>query len=174
MKLLIISDIHGGYNNLEKVLENEKDFDKLLILGDILNGPFSKEDKLKTSNLLNKYKYKIISTKGNCDYYDNSLLEFDNENLFNMIYVDKRIFLLTHGHIYNKYNLPEIDFDILLTGHTHIPKMVKENNKYYINPGSISIPRGNSNKSYIVYENNLFILKNVDNKVISKLEIGDV
>ena len=38
MKVLIVSDIHGGYNNMKKVLEDNPEFDLFLILGDILYG----------------------------------------------------------------------------------------------------------------------------------------
>ena len=37
MKVLIVSDIHGGYSNIKKVLDDNPKFDLLLILGDILN-----------------------------------------------------------------------------------------------------------------------------------------
>ena len=38
MKLMIISDIHGSYNDLEKVMHyfDEEQPDRLIILGDIL------------------------------------------------------------------------------------------------------------------------------------------
>ena len=40
MKYLIISDIHGSSYFLERVLDKVTDFDKLIILGDILyHGP---------------------------------------------------------------------------------------------------------------------------------------
>ena len=42
MKLMIISDIHGSYNDLEKVMHyfDEEQPDRLIILGDILyHGP---------------------------------------------------------------------------------------------------------------------------------------
>ena len=61
MKVLIISDIHGSFNDLKEVLEKEPSFDRLVILGDILNGPVDRESKEKTANLLNKYKDKILS-----------------------------------------------------------------------------------------------------------------
>ena len=36
MKLLIISDVHGDYKSLEKVLKNES-FDRLVVLGDLFS-----------------------------------------------------------------------------------------------------------------------------------------
>ena len=68
MKVLIISDIHGNYKNLNKVISNNE-FDKLIILGDTLVGPFTEYKEV--ANLLNKYKDKIISVKGNCEMKNN-------------------------------------------------------------------------------------------------------
>ena len=36
MKLLIVSDIHGDFKSLEKVLKNES-FDRLVVLGDLFS-----------------------------------------------------------------------------------------------------------------------------------------
>ncbi len=58
---------------------------------------------------------------------------------------------------------------IYIQGHTHIPKMEVIDGKLYLNPGSLSFPRGMSKKSYIVYQNGVFYLKELDiNKVIKK------
>ena len=44
MKVLILSDIHANYPALEAVLITEKDFDKLIFLGDVVDyGPHPKE-----------------------------------------------------------------------------------------------------------------------------------
>ena len=47
--------------------------------------------------------------------------------------------------------------DLMLCGHTHVPtvKAFGEGN-LYLNPGSVSIPKENSPKSYMIYENGLF------------------
>ena len=65
MKLMIISDIHGSYNDLEKVMHyfDEEQPDRLIILGDILyHGPRNDLPEgyapKKCIPLLNKYKDK--------------------------------------------------------------------------------------------------------------------
>ena len=56
MKILIVSDIHGNYENMKKVLENEKTFDYFFLLGDILSGPYIEGyDPDKLAELLNEY-----------------------------------------------------------------------------------------------------------------------
>ena len=68
---------------------------------------------------------------------------------------NKRIFL-THGHEYEVYYTKdfllsksiEINADIVIFGHTHIPYSSIKQNKYFFNPGSCERPRGESEKSY--------------------------
>ena len=161
MKLFVASDIHGSFYYCKKMIEKfeEDNYDYLVLLGDILyHGPrndLSMEyDTKKTSNLLNKYKNKIIAVKGNCDAeVDQLMLEFSIEEK-NMLIVDndKKIFL-THGHLYNDCNMPPLrDIDYLFFGHTH-RKLLKEiDGITYANPGSVSLPKDGTN-SYLVYDN---------------------
>ena len=169
MKVLIISDIHGSFNDLKEVLEKEISFDILVILGDILNGPVNRDSKEKVADLLNVFKDKIISVSGNNDGYLDELLEFDNSKYYNLINIDNRIWFLTHGHIYNRYNMPNINYDIYLQGHRHVPLMSIEKDKIYLNPGSISLPRQGT-KTYMYYEDNIFYLKTIEGKIIQKIE----
>ena len=66
----MVSDIHGDFKSLEKVLKNES-FDRLVVLGDL----FSYGKIILDSNnneiikLLKKYKDKLILIRGNCDYF---------------------------------------------------------------------------------------------------------
>ena len=169
MKVLIVSDIHGGYNNMKKVLEDNPEFDLLLILGDILYGSSESSNLV---DLLNNYTSKIISVCGNCDSFtDNSGLNFFDDKLYATVPIDGKLAFITHGHIYNKYNMPVLPYDIYIQGHTHIPIM-DYGDKLYLNPGSITRPRGIGQKSYIFYENGVFYLKGVDdNSIIKKTTI---
>lgn len=173
MKILIVSDIHGNYKNMNKVLKDNSSFDYLFILGDVLAGDYDTEgyDPDKLANLLNLNKDKILAVKGNCDYYSEEMLDFILNKGYITIDLDNKRFLLTHGHMYNYNNLPSNDFDILLFGHTHSPLMKIINKKLFINPGSITYPRGLYNESYIIYENNKFKLIDLNsNKVLKEYD----
>ena len=163
MRILIISDIHGNYNNLVKVIENNK-FDVIYLLGDILS--YYGKDNDKIIKLLNAYKDIIVAVQGNNDYnrlnYEFELPEYTKTA------VDGKVFLLTHGHIYNKYNLPNTNYDVFISGHTHKSSLYIENNKLYLNPGSISLPRDN-NKSYAIYDNNKFYIYTIDNILLKEV-----
>ena len=74
MRYLVLSDIHGGSEELKQTLRFFQIFncDFLILLGDLLNhGPRNKlpasYDPMNVGNLLNQFKEKIISIRGNCD-----------------------------------------------------------------------------------------------------------
>ena len=175
MKILIVSDTHGNYANMKKVLENEPSFDYLFLLGDILYGPdIEGYDPDKLAELLNQYSNKIFYVRGNCDTTRMDLLDFYMEKDYLFLPIDSITFFLTHGHLYNEYHIPDIgmDYDVYMQGHTHIPVLREERGKIYLNPGSITRPLGNSNKSYIIYQDKEFYLKDLEeNKVVKKIHI---
>ena len=51
---------------------------------------------------------------------------------------------------------------ILLYGHTHVPAFEQKNENYYVNPGSVSIPKENSRHSYMHFENGVFTWTDVE------------
>ena len=68
MRVLIISDIHGDYKTLFDIL-NKESFDKLIILGDLLEyGIYTISSNNQILNEIKKYKNKLVLIKGNCDY----------------------------------------------------------------------------------------------------------
>ena len=175
MKVLIVSDIHGHYFNMKKVLDDNPSFDYLFLLGDVLNGPSYMQgyDPEELTLLLNKISRKIFYVQGNCDRYSMEELDCFDERDFLTIPVDKKYFFITHGHRYSRNYLPdELPFDVFIQGHTHIPMMERVRDKIFLNPGSISLPRGGSDASYIFYEDGVFTLKSVEkNRIIKKIEL---
>ena len=64
---------------------------------------------------------------------------------------------LTHGHRYGPHNPPPIGAaQVLLSGHTHIPSWQWVGDLFCANPGSVSLPRGGSPHSCLLYEDGLF------------------
>jgi len=170
MKVLIVSDIHGGYKYLKMLLEKVNDFDKMLVLGDILSG-YNNDFHDELVCLLNSYSDRIIAVKGNCDGSNVEELAFPVEESFIKYNLNHKFVFMTHGHLYNKTNLPNMDFDIFLSGHTHIPLIEKVGDKLFVNPGSLTLPRGMSNNSYIVYEDGVLHLMDLINDKEIKKEI---
>ena len=156
MKYMVISDIHGNIDQLNKALDIYKaqKCEKLLILGD-LEDYLSDINLNEIINLLNTYKDKIIYVKGNCDINIDGLLFEDNYIEFTNI--NNKKILLTHGHLYSKNELLNKNCDIILTGHTHIPEIEKINNTIFVNPGSISRSRYGENSLAIIDEEKIYI-----------------
>lgn len=169
MKYMIISDIHGGIYELNKVLDIyfKERCSKLLILGDLFDYGFdmTRDDII---NRLNSMKDSIIAVRGNCD---NSIKDI----LFDMPYINKtnlnnKTITLTHGHLYSKNYLSELDTDIIFTGHSHVASIETINDKLFINPGSISKSRRGDDSFAIVDENKVTI-RNLDNEILEEIEI---
>lgn len=171
MKILIASDIHGSAWYCRRLLDRyrEEKPDKLLLLGDILyHGPrndlpreYAPKEVLA---MLNAVKEEILCVRGNCDTeVDQMVLEFPIMADYCILYVGGRMIFATHGHQYNMANPPMLkQGDILLHGHTHVPVMKKFEGKYYLNPGSVSIPKEDSAPGYMLLEDGVFTWKNVE------------
>ncbi|QHQ61646.1 phosphodiesterase [Anaerocolumna sedimenticola] len=172
MKLMIASDIHGSAYYCGKMIEAYKreQADKLLLLGDLLyHGPrndLPKEyEPKKVIEMLNGIKEELLCVRGNCDTeVDQMVLEFPIMAEYCILYLGCRMIYATHGHKFNQTDKPMLKKgDILLNGHTHIPKYEDMGDYIYINPGSVSIPKDNSAHSYIILEEE-FVWKDLDGK----------
>jgi len=168
MKLMIASDIHGCKKCCEKMLlayEREK-ADQLILLGDLLyhgprNGVPEDYDPASVIDQLNSVRTDLLCIRGNCDSeVDQMVLEFPILSEFAVLYAFGRRFYLTHGHVYNEKCPPKVSKgDIVLSGHTHIPVYSIHDDVVFINPGSVSIPKGGSRRSYLTIEEKAFIWK---------------
>lgn len=176
MKLMFASDIHGSYyycNKLKDLYEKEE-AEKLILLGDLLyHGPRNdlprEYDPKGVISILNEMKKEILCVRGNCDaQVDQMVLEFPILSEYMTMFIEGRMFFVTHGHVYNEQNLPMIKKgDILIHGHTHVQAMEDRVEYIYINPGSVSIPKEGNRSSYIIYEDGAFTLKDIKGNVIN-------
>ena len=178
MKLLIASDIHGDIDSMNEVMRAYElhGAEKILLLGDLLyHGP--RNDLPKGYNpkavieVLNKNSDKILTVRGNCDTeVDQMVLSFPILADYAFLELDGLSLFATHGHHHNTATPPPLKKgDILLHGHTHVLKCEEFGNEnFYINPGSISLPKENNPKTYIVYENRTFTCFDLNGNVIFK------
>lgn len=171
MKFFIGSDIHGSAYYCKALLEayKEEQADRLLLLGDLLyHGPRNDLPKdyapKQVIELLNGYKEEILCVRGNCEAeVDQMVLEFPVLADYAILPIGSNIIYATHGHHYNPEHLPPLKTgDILLNGHTHVPKCESQGDVMYMNPGSVSIPKENSKHSYMVWEDKKFVWKDVE------------
>lgn len=171
MKWMIASDIHGSEYYCKQLLKayEKEEAGRLLLLGDILyHGPRNDlpegYDPKQVIEMLNARKQDIVCVRGNCDTeVDQMVLDFPIMADYCVITEGERLIYATHGHLYNEQNLPPLhNGDILLHGHTHIPKCTEHENYTCLNPGSVSIPKENSWRGYIIYEKQTFVWKDLD------------
>jgi putative phosphoesterase len=173
MKFLIASDLHGSAFYTDKLLERfiEEKADKLILLGDIYNhgprNPLPEEyNPQKVASMLNGIKEKLIVIKGNCDsQVDTMISEFSFIEDAVIVSGNKTVFC-THGHVYNRDNLPATAFDAVVYGHFHTGFVENENGVIVANAGSVSLPKNGTPNSYLILEDGNLTLKDIDGKVI--------
>ena len=175
MKLMIASDIHGDFDSAERLLAayRASGAERLLLLGDILyHGPRNDLPAgyapKRVIELLNSISEELLCVRGNCDTeVDQMVLDFPILADYALLSLDGLTVYATHGHKYSPQNPPPMKKgEILLTGHTHIPAAEPFGNRsFYINPGSVSIPKEGSHKSYILYENREFVFYSLDGAI---------
>lgn len=175
MKYLVVSDIHGsGYytRKLEEIINKELP-DKIILLGDLYyhgpRNPLTQEyNPREVADILNSHKDKILAVKGNCDAeVDQMISEFKLEDNIELEICGKKFFF-THGHKYNIDIYPEEEFDIMVYGHFHTGFIKEKDGKIFANTGSISLPKNNTQNSYLIIDENSIILKNIDGNVIEE------
>lgn len=168
MKLMIASDIHGSAFYCRQMIDafQRENADRLFLLGDILyHGPRNDLPKdyapKEVIAMLNLLKDQIFCIRGNCEAeVDQMVLDFPVLADYAVIPSGERLIYATHGHVYNEQNLPPLGKgDILLNGHTHVPKCTDHGDYIYMNPGSTSIPKEDSVHSYMVFDGQRFSWK---------------
>lgn len=176
MKLMIASDIHGSAFYCKKLLEafENEHAERLLLLGDILyHGPRNdlpvEYAPKKVISMLNGIKGYILCVRGNCDTeVDQMVLEFPVLSEQALLSIDGTEMLAVHGH----KDFPSVKRGTaVLSGHTHIPKSEEKDGVFYMNPGSVSIPKEESHHGYMVFEHGEFLWKDFDGNIINSRKI---
>ena len=180
MKWMIASDIHGPAAYCEKLLAafGREQADRLLLLGDLLyHGPrndlpqgYAPKEVIAQ---LSGVKDKVFCVRGNCEAeVDQMVLPFPVLADYCLLEQKGRVIFATHGHHYNLENPPLLQpGDVLLHGHTHIPAKDNSLGFWYLNPGSVSIPKENSPHRYMTLEDGQFLWKDLDGAVDDSLAL---
>lgn len=129
MRILVVSDSHGDYNNFKKAIASQPSAEVIVHCGD-----GAKEVEALKTEFSDK---QIIAVRGNCDW--SSMLPPEE-----LVTVGGKKLFVTHGHLYQAkftiYNLVcaarEKKADILLFGHTHCALNEYDDGLYIMNPGS--------------------------------------
>jgi hypothetical protein len=171
MKFIIASDIHGSSYYMRKLMDiiNSYSPEFVLLLGDLLyHGPRNDLPRdyapKEVISMLNSISDSVLCVRGNCEAeVDQMVLDFPCMADYAVIKCGERMIYATHGHTFTEDAPPKLHSgNILLTGHTHIPKCVEHDNFIYMNPGSVSIPKNGSWHGYMTYDNGRFAWMDFD------------
>lgn len=141
--LVVISDSHGNFANVEALLPRIEENDYLVHLGDGAGDLRSVWDVCPD---------KIYQCTGNCDRFafaeEEGVLEIEGVRIF-----------YCHGHRYGvKTDLTALaaaakahDCTVALYGHTHLAKISEEDGVTLVNPGTLRYPVGSGGSyAYLV------------------------
>ena len=174
MKWLVASDIHGSARYCRELLLawDREGAERLLMLGDVLyHGPRNDLPEeyapKKVIEMLNARKDAIYCVRGNCEAeVDQMVLEFPVLADYLLLPVGEGCIYATHGHIYHEKHLPPMKRgDLLLHGHTHVPACREHETYVYCNPGSVSIPKEDTPRGYILLEGQRLTWKTLSGEI---------
>ncbi len=175
MRILIASDIHGSPDSAAFLQKKAKSLkpDLCVLLGDFLyHGPrnplplgYTPKD---VADMLGDLGVNTLAVRGNCDAeVDEKVLPFPLVDQV-WVHVDGFSILASHGHMYD-YQPPEFTNiqpgNVILTGHTHMPRAEKYKHINWWNPGSLSLPKQGSVRSYGFYADGEFSVMDMQDKV---------
>ncbi len=178
MKWFVLSDIHGSLYYLEKALErfHEEQCDRIMVLGDCLyhgpRNPLPKDyNPKRVAERLNAYKDRIVAVRGNCDSeVDQMVLDFEIMGDYHILVFSSRKVFFTHGHLYHRDHMPQLSAgDLFVHGHYHVPMTETVDDIYYLNPGSVSLPKNGTAHSYALLDNEEFVVKGLDGTVVQRI-----
>ena len=129
MKVLVLSDSHGDFYNVNKILQSQPGAEVVFFLGDGLNDI----ERCR----LNYPEKMFITVRGNCDWGSDAPIE-------QFFSIEGKKIMATHGHEYNVkftyseaiYRARENKCEVLLFGHTHNAVTAYDHGLYIMNPGS--------------------------------------
>ncbi|WP_043934203.1 metallophosphoesterase [Bacillus sp. EB01] len=138
-KVLVLSDSHGSAAPMRTLKDRHPDVDVFIHCGD---SELPKDDEALKG---------FVAVGGNCDFHPG----YPDEEI---VEVAGRKILVTHGHLYSVkstlmsllYKAREAGADIVCFGHSHLLGAEMSGGILFVNPGSIRLPRGLKEKTYLI------------------------
>ena len=143
MKIGIVSDTHRLVRNMDKAIPYLENCDLIIHAGDNYSD---------ARYIYGETGVNVMAVVGNCDFED-----AEDELLFDF---GGKKFFVCHGHRYDvKYGTKFLQTkaeregaDIVVFGHSHETFSEVINGTLYIDPGSLSLPRGGSKRGFAILE----------------------
>lgn len=146
IRVLVMSDTHGNLKNAQKALQMAGDVDLIVHAGD----NYADGTQLGTISGV-----PVIGVAGNRDY----LVNAPEEEVFKA--EDIKVYV-THGHEHAvssrvtglERRAKQLGAKVVVYGHTHVPLVQWIDDRLYVNPGSLHLPRSKSGKTFAILEVN--------------------
>lgn len=156
MEILVLSDSHGNTGKFKNIIDRHPKIEFVIHLGDY------GIDVSRISDICGTVTTEAV--RGNCDRES----IFPLEKVLQLL--GKRIFI-THGHNYGvKSSLNSLvvkgkkeKANLILYGHTHIPKVEMLEGIWIVNPGSIARPKGLQKATYAIVE---LTIENINPRIV--------
>lgn len=151
MRIGVISDTHGSLSAWQAAISVFNRVDLIIHVGDVLyHGPRNPlpdgHAPKELAAVLNCSEIPLLFVRGNCDCeVDQMVLDWPIQNPYLLVQANGKRIMAQHGHergideqidLANRYRV-----DILLTGHTHLPRLEDHNGIIVLNPGSAALPK---------------------------------
>jgi putative phosphoesterase len=150
-RILILSDTHGAFERTKAIIDKFGPFGMILHCGDYLyHGPRNPipadYDPISLSTLFKDIGDRLVGVKGNCDSeIDLTLIGKDRLPDSRVLHINGLDIYLCHGH---RNESPPFERGLVINGHTHLRRLVREGSLLLLNPGSPSLPKDVSPGSF--------------------------
>lgn len=153
MRIGVVSDSHGDIYALKRAITHMGDIDMIIHLGDYTRDAAAVSKELGED---------IICVRGNCDYSSTAPAE-------RILTIEDIKVLATHGYRYNVksdclglyFKAQQEEAGLVLFGHTHFAEVFEKEGITFVNPGSVSKPRGTSETYAVITVEGTHIYANI-------------
>ncbi|MTI96751.1 MAG: phosphodiesterase [Firmicutes bacterium] len=154
MRTLIISDTHGSLSAWKKAWDLAGNVEQVIHAGDVLyHGPRNPlpagYDPAGLAAELHNLETPLTWVRGNCDADVDLMVVGKGSPPASKLNINRHKVLIVHGH----QPLPaDADYDLIISGHTHLPVLERKDGKVLLNPGSPALPKENNPPSIAVWD----------------------
>ncbi len=118
---------------------------------------------------INSSDIPVMIVRGNCDAdIDTVMLKWPIANPYLVMWWNDKLILASHGTDFERDKSVALSFgaDLMLVGHTHVCSLAREGRTIFLNPGSVSLPKGREPASFALIDMDAISILSMDGIVI--------
>ena len=171
----VLSDTHGSVGAWTKARPLWSGAEAILHCGDVLyHGPRnplpSAHDPASLASLLLQESLPLFLVRGNCDA-DVDALVLQRPLCSRVAFWWRgRTILAAHGEDFTTFREEALRMGahLALSGHTHVASLVREGSTWFLNPGSLSLPKGKDPASFALVSEAGMEIRTLDGEILSQ------